>query len=59
MNNAFDVAIIGSGMAGSALAAILARHGQRVILLEAKQHPRFSICESLILETSEMMRAAA
>ena len=59
MNNAFDVAIIGSGMAGSALAAILARHGQRVILLEAKQHPRFSIGESLILETSEMMRAAA
>lgn len=59
MDNEFDVAIIGSGMAGAALAAILARHGQRVILLEAKQHPRFSIGESLILETSEMMRAAA
>lgn len=55
----FDVAIIGSGIAGSALAAILAKHGQRVVLFEAKSHPRFAIGESLILETSEMMRALA
>ncbi|MCA9988836.1 MAG: NAD(P)/FAD-dependent oxidoreductase [Anaerolineales bacterium] len=55
----YDVAIIGSGMGGSSLAAILARHGQRVIVFEAKAHPRFAIGESLILETSEMMRALA
>ncbi|MCL4267729.1 MAG: NAD(P)/FAD-dependent oxidoreductase [Anaerolineae bacterium] len=55
----FDVAIIGSGLGGSSLAAILARHGQRVIVFEAKSHPRFAIGESLILETSEMMRALA
>lgn len=55
----FDAAIIGSGIAGSSLAAILARHGQRVIVFEAKSHPRFAIGESLILETSEMMRASA
>jgi tetracycline 7-halogenase / FADH2 O2-dependent halogenase len=59
METVFDVAIIGSGIAGSALAAILARQGQRVILFEAKNHPRFAIGESLILETSEMMRALA
>ncbi|MBK8900679.1 MAG: NAD(P)/FAD-dependent oxidoreductase [Anaerolineaceae bacterium] len=55
----YDVAIIGSGIAGSSLAAILARHGQRVVVFEAKSHPRFAIGESLILETSEMMRALA
>jgi tetracycline 7-halogenase / FADH2 O2-dependent halogenase len=55
----YDVAIIGSGIGGSALAAILARHGQRVVVFEAKTHPRFAIGESLILETSEMMRALA
>lgn len=55
----YDTAVIGSGIAGSALAAILARHGQRVLVLEAKSHPRFAIGESLILETSELMRALA
>ncbi len=55
----YDVAIIGTGLAGSSLAAILARHGQRVVAFEAKSHPRFAIGESLILETSEMMRALA
>ncbi|MCA9897593.1 MAG: NAD(P)/FAD-dependent oxidoreductase [Ardenticatenaceae bacterium] len=55
----FDIVIIGSGMSGSALGAILARHGQRVVIFEAKTHPRFAIGESLILETSEMMRALA
>ena len=55
----FDIAIIGSGIAGSALGAILARHGQRVVIFEAKSHPRFAVGESLILETSEMMRALA
>ncbi|MCB9077020.1 MAG: tryptophan 7-halogenase [Anaerolineaceae bacterium] len=55
----FDIAIIGSGIAGSALGAILARQGLKVVIFEAKSHPRFAIGESLILETSETMRALA
>ncbi len=55
----FDVAIIGSGIAGSCLGAILARNGLKVVIFEAKSHPRFAIGESMILETSEIFRAMA
>jgi tetracycline 7-halogenase / FADH2 O2-dependent halogenase len=55
----YDVAIIGSGIAGSTLGMILARHSLRVIIFEGRSHPRFAIGESMILETSEMMRAIA
>ena len=57
--NKFDVAIIGSGIAGSSLGAILARNGLKVVIFEAKSHPRFAIGESMILETSETLRAMA
>ncbi|MCX6048882.1 MAG: tryptophan 7-halogenase, partial [Chloroflexi bacterium] len=55
----YDVAIIGSGIGGSTLAAILARNGMDVIVFEGGTHPRFTIGESMILETSEVMRALA
>ena len=55
----FDVAIIGSGMGGSTLGAVLARQGLSVIIFESGAHPRFAVGESMILETSEVMRALA
>lgn len=55
----YDIAIIGSGISGSSLGAILARHGLRVIIFEAGVHPRFAVGESMILETSKTMRAMA
>ena len=55
----YDVAVLGSGFAGAALAAVLARQGLRVVVVEAGVHPRFAIGESMILETSEMLRALA
>ncbi|NJN17502.1 MAG: NAD(P)-binding protein [Oscillochloris sp.] len=55
----YDVAIIGSGMGGATLGTILARHGLRVLIFESGVHPRFAVGESMILETSETMRAMA
>ena len=55
----YDVAIIGSGIGGSTLACVLARQGLSVVVFEGGTHPRFTIGESMILETSEVMRALA
>ena len=41
-----DVAIVGSGFAGSLAALALAASGQRVALVERGRHPRFAIGES-------------
>src|SRR5215813_10553717 len=47
-SNIYDVAIIGGGPAGSTAAALLARAGRRVVLLEREKFPRFHIGESLL-----------
>jgi flavin-dependent dehydrogenase len=44
----YDVAVIGGGPAGSTAAALLARAGRRVIILERDKFPRFKIGESLL-----------
>jgi FADH2 O2-dependent halogenase len=51
-----DVAILGSGLAGTALAAVLARGGARVLMIDADSHPRFAIGESTTPHTSMLMR---
>jgi 2-polyprenyl-6-methoxyphenol hydroxylase-like FAD-dependent oxidoreductase len=43
-----DVLVIGGGPAGSTVAALLARRGHHVTLLEKDRHPRFHIGESLL-----------
>jgi tetracycline 7-halogenase / FADH2 O2-dependent halogenase len=42
----YDLAVVGSGFAGSLLATIARRLGKSVILLERGKHPRFAIGES-------------
>lgn len=46
MNGSFDIAVIGSGFAGSLLASIARRLGRSVVLVERGSHPRFVIGES-------------
>ncbi len=49
--NHFDVIVMGGGPAGSAVAAILAREGRRVIVFEKEIFPRHHIGESLMTDT--------
>lgn len=42
----YDVAVLGSGLAGSIIAACLARNGAKVVVLDTGSHPRFEIGES-------------
>ncbi|MGV9674146.1 NAD(P)/FAD-dependent oxidoreductase [Nocardia sp. NPDC003482] len=55
----YDVAIVGGGIGGAALAAILARHAVRVLLIEGGGHPRFAIGESTVPETTIGLRVLA
>src|SRR5882724_11894699 len=55
----FDIAILGTGIGGTLLGAILARHGVKVVLFEQGSHPRFAIGESTIPETTILLRLIA
>lgn len=55
----YDVTILGTGIAGSMLGAILARWGVKVLLIDASQHPRFAIGESTIPHTLLTLRTLA
>ncbi|WP_308377829.1 tryptophan 7-halogenase [Streptomyces sp. ISL-98] len=55
----YDVAILGAGMAGGTLAAVLARNGVKVLVIDAGVHPRFAVGESTIPYTSTMTKVIA
>ena len=46
LNDSFDIAIVGSGYAGSLMAMVARRLGRSVVLLERGRHPRVVIGES-------------
>jgi flavin-dependent dehydrogenase len=53
-----DVLIIGAGPSGSVSAALLARRGHKVLVLERQQFPRFSIGESLLACSMQLLEEA-
>lgn len=55
----FDVAILGTGMAGTILGSILAKRGVSVVLIDSRTHPRFTIGESTIPHTSLLLSILA
>jgi FADH2 O2-dependent halogenase len=57
--HSFDVAILGSGMSGSMLAAVLAKKGVKVVLIDSETHPRFVVGESTIPHTSLLISLIA
>lgn len=48
LNQDYDAIVIGGGPSGSTVAALLAEHGHKVLLLERELMPRYHIGESLI-----------
>jgi FADH2 O2-dependent halogenase len=52
MSNSYDCCILGAGIAGTTSALVLAQTGLRVLVVEAGQHPRFAIGESLVPTTT-------
>ena len=55
----YDVIILGSGIGGSMLGTILAKHKLRGLLLDAAAHPRFAIGEATTPDTSFRLKNLA
>ncbi len=49
----YDVAIVGAGLAGCALATSLARQGRRVVLFEKQRFPRDKLCGEFLSPESQ------
>lgn len=52
MLNTYDCCVLGAGIAGTASALVLSQAGLKVLVVEAGQHPRFAIGESLVPTTT-------
>ena len=48
----YDVLILGTGIGGGMLGAILAHHGLNVLMLDSESHPRFAIGEATTPDTN-------
>lgn len=55
----YDICIVGGGIAGSMVAAILAKKGISVVIVDAATHPRFAVGESMVPESAIMVNLIA
>nr|WSY51609.1 tryptophan 7-halogenase [Streptomyces sp. NBC_00886] len=55
----YDVIILGTGLAGSVAGTIMARHGAKVLLIDATSHPRFAVGESMTPQLVEWIHILA
>lgn len=53
-----DVLVIGAGPSGAMASALLAQRGYKVLVVERTQFPRFSIGESMLAYTAQMLLEA-
>ncbi|MFQ5660070.1 MAG: NAD(P)/FAD-dependent oxidoreductase [Gammaproteobacteria bacterium] len=51
----YDLIILGSGLPGSILAAIIARMGANILIIEKGAHPRFAIGEAMLPQSTMWM----
>lgn len=56
MDSGLPIVVLGGGPAGAAAAGLLARHGQRVVVLERAAFPRPHVGESLQPATFDLLR---
>jgi tetracycline 7-halogenase / FADH2 O2-dependent halogenase len=59
MKNSFDIVVVGSGIAGSALALAASQAGLKTLVVERKSHPRFVIGESTLPTTTFLLNQIA
>lgn len=52
----FDVIVLGTGISGGIISCILARQGVSVLMIDPGIHPRFTVGESTIPQTSQLIQ---
>ena len=57
LSDSYDIAIVGGGPAGSALGALLARHGRHVAVIERDEFPRYKLCGEFLSTESRSLLA--
>jgi FADH2 O2-dependent halogenase len=55
MQQRYDVVVLGAGIGGAVLGAVLARQGRKVAIVDKTPHPRFAVGESTIPYTTQAL----